>query len=300
MIALFLALLQPAACHALHSDIITGRDLAEAVPALAGLTPDVAVGLAPVPGRQRVFTPAELKRIGVAQHLDVQAAETTCFEWSLAIPDSKDMVAAMRRSFADREVQIKVEEQSLSPAPQGQIVFPLAALAVGSENSVVWRGYVEYAEKRRFSIWARVSIRVKEQRVATTANLKAGEPVNADQIKLQKYEGPITRTKFLSDPASAVGMIARRSITAGAELSEDILEPPMEVASGETVTAIVENGGARLVVQGVAESAGRRGQVINVRNPRSGRSFHARVEEKGTVLLVPGGQYGLVPEPRKS
>ena len=89
-------------------------------------------------------------------------------------------------------------------------------------------------------------------------------------------------------------------MAAGAPLLESMLEPPREVNRGDVVNAIVQNGAARLDVQAVAEDSGRKGQIISVRNPRSGRSFQARVEEKGTVVVVPGGQYGLVVENKKS
>ncbi len=95
-------------------------------------------------------------------------------------------------------------------------------------------------------------------------------------------------------------MLLRRPVANGSSLTDDMLDSPPAVQRGEVVNAIVQTGAARLEVQAVAENDGRLGQIISVRNPRSGRSFHARVEEKGTVVVVPGGQFGLVVETKKS
>jgi len=51
----------------------------------------------------------------------------------------------------------------------------------------------------------------------------------------------------------------------------------------------VISGAARLAFTGRAETPGRRGDVVTVRNPASKRTFPARVEAKGKVLVIPGG-----------
>ncbi len=69
MLALLLAVIQPIACHFVNSDWIYGRDLAAAVPALSAIAPEVHIGLSPLPGQQRVFRVADLKRIALTNHL---------------------------------------------------------------------------------------------------------------------------------------------------------------------------------------------------------------------------------------
>jgi flagella basal body P-ring formation protein FlgA len=78
------------------------------------------------------------------------------------------------------------------------------------------------------------------------------------------------------------------------------LEKPREVERGDTVDVLAESGGARVKTQGVAEQGGHQGSIISVRNVRSGRLFRARIESKETVIVVPGGPFGLVPEEKKS
>ncbi|MDQ2843476.1 MAG: flagellar basal body P-ring formation chaperone FlgA, partial [Acidobacteriota bacterium] len=139
-----------------------------------------------------------------------------------------------------------------------------------------------------------------EQHLIATTDLHGGDLLRPDQFKTEPYEGPIRREKFLYNSAQADGMLVRRPVANGSPLTEDMFDSPPAVQRGDLVNAIVQTGGARLEVQAVAENDGRLGQTISVRNPRSGRSFHARVEEKGTVVVVPGGQFGLVVETKKS
>ncbi len=300
MLALLLAIISPVACLPVKSDWIHGRDLAAAVPALSAIAPDAQIGLSPLPGQQRVFRIPELKRIALTNHFSGDITEDVCFAWALAVPDKKQMQEAMTKALTGRNPFIEIVESSLSPVPEGEMVFPLSGLTMESDKPSMWRGYIRYAENRKLQVWARVIVKVKERHVVASADLHSGDSIQKEQIKLDDYEGPVRREKFLVDPAQAEGLLIRRPVTAGTPLTEDMLESPRDVNRGDVVSAIVQTGAARIEVQGVAESDGRKGQVISVRNPRSGRSFRGRIEEKGTVVVVPGGQFGLVVESQKS
>lgn len=300
MLALLLAVLQPLSCHPIKSDWIYGRDLAAAVPALTGISSDLKVGLAPIPGQQRIFRIAELNRIAAANDLPAKVSEDVCFSWDLAVPDRSQMLSAMQKELANRNPSIEIVDSSLMAAPQGEYIFPLSGLIVGSDKAAIWRGYVLYAGGKRFPVWARAIVRVKESHVIAAVDLHEGDSIHLNQLKTEVYEGPARRERYCTDAARLEGLLLRRPVTAGTPLMDEMVEAPREVNRGDTVNAIVQTGAARLEVQAVAEADGRKGQIISVRNPRSGRSFHAVVEEKGTVLVVPGGQFGLVVDTKKS
>ncbi len=63
------------------------------------------------------------------------------------------------------------------------------------------------------------------------------------------------------------------------------LTPPHEVERGDAVRVEVSSGGVLLAFDGAAETAGRAGDFILVKNPTTGRRFRARVESKGKVTL---------------
>ena len=299
MFALLLALVSPA-CQLIQSEWLYGHDLAAAVPALSSIAPDVRIGLAPVPGAQRVFRIPELRRIALANHLDGNPESEVCFAWKLGLPDRAAMLSAMLKELDGRAPSVQIVESSLIPVPDGEMVFPLSGLVFGSEKASVWRGYVRYGDGKKFPVWVRAIVKIKEQHLVAVSDLREGESIGAGQTRLESYDGPVRREKYLTNAAQVEGMLARRSIPPGIALLEEMVESPREVSRGDAISVIVQTGAARLEVQVVAETDGRKGQIISVRNPRSGRSFRVRVEEKGVASIVPGGQVGLVVDGRKS
>ncbi len=297
---LLAAALPAAACHPIHSDRIYARDLAAVLPVFQSLSPDLEMGFAPAPGQQRVFRAAELRHIAQLNHLEGAIAENICFAWETEVPARERISAAMYATLNGRHPNIEILDQSLLPAPKGELVFPLSGLCGFSTEPMIWRGYVAYGANQRFSIWARARVSVKEARLVVIDDLVADQPVQLNQLRVDSYEGPLSRQDTVTELKDAVGMMARFDVAAGTVLTKSMLEKPKEVERGDTVAVIVETGRTRIEAEGVAEQAGRTGAVIVVRNAKSGSKFRARVEEKDKVLVVPGGPFGLVTEGSKS
>jgi flagella basal body P-ring formation protein FlgA len=248
----------------------------------------------------RVFHSGELRRLAAAHQLTADVNKNVCFAWELAVPAQEDVKTAIRKALTDLNPQIEILEQSQAAAPHGDVCFPLSGLSAISDKPVVWKGYVAYAGNRRFSTWALVRIRIRISRVVAMENLPAGEQVTAAQLRLETYEGPPTRESLLTQVSQAVGLIVRCNIPAGAAVFSRMLAVPQDVKRGDLVMVVAENGAARIETQGIAEQPGRRGDIISIRNPKSGKAFRARVQSQGSVLVVPGGSVGLVGEEQKS
>jgi flagella basal body P-ring formation protein FlgA len=298
---LFISLLPiaaaPAACQPVSGDRIYGRDLAAAVPVLAGLPPGMVIGYAPVPGLTRVFRPAELRRLALANHLSAAGiAANVCFAWPLSPLSREAIRAAVEKTLAAQNPQIEIVEQSRAAAPAGELVFPLAGLSAVSDKPVIWKGYVSYAGTRRFAVWVNARIAIRETHLVSSVPLRVGEPAIYGQLHLETYDGPLLREKAFTSLSQISNLVARRDIPAGATLRADMFEIPKEVERGDLVTVLIENGAAHIETQGIAGQAGRRGEIIAVRNPKTGRPYRARIEDKGTVLVVPGGASGIVGE----
>jgi flagella basal body P-ring formation protein FlgA len=101
----------------------------------------------------------------------------------------------------------------------------------------------------------------------------------------------------LKQPAQA---FAARDIPAGATLLASMLTMLDEVEKGESVTAIAISGAARIETQGIATQTGSSGDLILVKNTRSGRLFKARVLGRGKVLVIPSFLSGLAVGENKS
>ncbi len=297
MLAVILAMLmQPVACHTIASDWIHGSDLADALPTFSGLPADVKISPAPLPGQTRIFHPAELRRLAIANHLTAEATSDICFSWKLNPLTLDVLQTGMNATLAGRNPKIEILDRSLIPVPEGTVVFPYSSLGGDSSSGALWRGYVAYAGSRRFPIWARVRITITEKRVMAAAAAHFGDVLKREQLREEMYTGALPRQECVSDISKIAGMIARREIAAGAPICASMLEAPREVVRGDTVSVIAQAGAAVIETQGVAEQDGRRGDIITLRNPRSGKIFRGRVQKKDVVAVVPGGFFGLVAE----
>ena len=294
-IALAIVLSAPP-CQTVTTDHIYGRDLARALPVFRTLPEDQVVGLSPFPGQQRVFRPGELGRIAAANDMDEHFETGVCFSWPMSVPAVDKMRAAMQKTLAGRNAQIEFVEQSLAPAPPGEITFAPGGLSGKSDGPVLWRGSVSYAENRIFTIWARVKVTVKEPRVIAIASLAPGEEIRAEQLRLTTYEGPLSREITYGALQDVVGLTPKNLVTSGQALTFSMLRQRNEVERGDLVKVLVQMESAHVEAQGIAEESGRCGAVITVRNARSGRKFRALIQEKDKVLVVPEGPTGLVVE----
>jgi flagella basal body P-ring formation protein FlgA len=282
------------ACHVIDNDRIYGRDLAAAEAAFEALPPNLEVGLAPVPGQQRIFRSEELTRIASAHGIDGGSNQPICFAWKLKTPDRADILAAMNETLANRNAAIELVDQSNTPLPQGKLSFPLSGLSGTSDGPVVWRGSISYGNGRTLLTWARVRISIRERHVAAAEILHPGDEIRARQLKLVDYQGPLTREHHFTSLAELAGMTVRSTVNPDVSLVETMLRERKQVERGDLVQVTVQTERTRVEAQGVAEEGGTSGSLITVRNAKSGRRFRARVQEKGKVLVIPEGPAGLV------
>jgi len=289
---LWLAMTMPAgACHPIEDVRILGKDLAAADAAFAGLAPGLFVGQAPAPGVQRVMRAVELTRIARAHGLDAGSSAPLCFEWPLATLEPGQIMAAMRRSPGLASSKIELIEVDRRPAPRGEIVFPVAGLvqssAVDTVNGVVWRGHVQYALNRKFPIWAKVKISVVTKRIIATRLLRAGDAIGVDDIRMENYEGFSFHSTAATRMEEVVGQTPRRAYHSGDVILRTLLDPVKDVKKGDTVEVKVEDGNVTFRCEARAEAAGRRGEIIPVRNLVSGKTFRAKIEAPGKVTVSP-------------
>jgi len=279
---------EPVACTNVEGDQILGSDLARAMPAFRMIPPNVRLAPAPLPGGMRVFTEPELETLGSRYGLRIPILSSpVCFRLATAPLNRLLVVDAMQKSLHMPEARIELEEVSAEPAPPGTIEFPIAMLShpASPDGPALWRGEV-VSGTRRFNIWARVRILAPAVRLVAAEDLRQGIPVQASQVRAETVEAfPSLQKTAPATADSIVGLLPTRIIPAGSEIRPDYLTRPLDVARGDMVRVEVQLGRAHLVLSARAETAGRTGETIAVRNPESSRIFQARVEGKDKVFV---------------
>jgi len=276
------------ACHAVDGARITAADLAAVLPPFAAIAPDTPFGYTPQPGSYRNVEPAELTRFAAAHGVEFHGIYTVCFEPRLNEPDPLAIETAIRESLQGLQItaaDIEIVEFSQFRVPPGKLTFPADFLpAYATDNTAIWNGFMEH-ENHRFPVWARVKIQAATIRVVTTTNLRAGQTIEPNQIRIEEVRMFPPRTPGLKSIAEGVGMVTKRYLSAGTPISAADLMEPFEVEKGEMVRVQVRSGAAMLTIEAEAQSDGRAGQMILLRNSVSGKTFRAKVTGKGHALM---------------
>ncbi len=280
-----LVLASASPCHAIAGQQIMGSDLAAASPTFAALPADLLAGYAPQPGSQRVFSAAELMRIAEANGIGAASPAPICFERPTAPLEQAKVGQAMRDALGPGDFQLQIVELSKYPAPVGRLVFPREMLGPQSPQSIaVWNGYVEY-DGGRFPVWARVHLTSHQRTVTAVRDLRPGHRIAESDVRIEETDGNLPRTPPLTSLDAVVGRNPRHFITAGTVVGAPDLAESAEVEAGDVVIVEVQSGPTVLSFEAKAESAGRRGDTISLRNSSSGKLFRACVTARDRALV---------------
>jgi len=287
LLASGLALAEP--CRPIEHDPIVAADLAPLLPAFGRLPAATVVAAAPGPGVHRVFRALELQSFARAHSLELPSAEDLCFEWPMDLPDRAHVLEAMQAALPFPDLHIEIIEISQYPAPRGRIEFrreDLGAPALpGAPAPVVWRGNVIYNGSQRFAIWARARVTARVPRLVAAEMIRRGVPIAASEVRIESNDSFPGPNDLAATPDQVEGRIALRNISAGAEIHLGQLQAPFDVKRGEVVQVEARSGPARVSLTAKAETAGRTGDLVTVRNLHSNRLFQARVAGKDKVLV---------------
>ncbi len=278
-----------ARCVEIEGGRILAKHLAQAWPAFSKVDPEQPLGIAPAPGARRILSPRELARLADKHGIETPASAEMCFERAMEKLTGERVFSAIREAVGRRDARIEVVDFSRYPVPRGLLEFPRSGVsappAATAPAPVVWRGRVRYDGSRSVPVWARVKILVPCMRVVAAENLAAGRPIGSAQARLEPGERFPFSEAPLDSLEQVLGKAPRRSLRVGTVLFAGLLAAPREVERGEEVAVEVLSGAAQLRFRGRAESAGRAGDVIVVKNPASGRRFAARVEGERRVVV---------------
>ncbi|MCW5976753.1 MAG: flagellar basal body P-ring formation protein FlgA [Bryobacteraceae bacterium] len=278
------------ACVVVEGDRILAADLAREAPLFAALDPGLPLAMSPAPGVRRVMNSTELRQLARRHNLPEVSVEPVCFLQAVETLSDARLIEALRNALDAPKAVIEIVDFPRFALPRGRLEFRLSGLtAVGAgapaDAPLLWRGAIRYGQRRSAPIWARVRIRIPRRQVVAARDIGLGRPLAVDDLALQEVEGPPLAEAPLEALDEALGALPRRRIRTGEPVFASMLRAPNDVQVGDLVRVEVRNGGARLYFEGRAETGGRRGAPVYVRNPLSGRRFPATVLGKGNVAV---------------
>ncbi len=279
-----------AACLPVTGDRILGRDLALADAAFAALPANLTVAYAPAPGTKRAFAQAELARIARANNIKTAIPEEICFEIPMHEIEDTDVLSSMRRSLT-ADAELSLVELPRTVVPVGRLEFPLTGLEPAVKGARIWRGFITYGETLRMRIWARVNVCRRVEAVVAVSALALNVPIDAAHLRLETVSVPVGQDQHVAQHIEQVlGRVPKKTVDAGSTIPLALLEIPPTVRRGDAVKVEVRSGPARIQIDAVAENAARTGEIVQLRNPSTGKTFRARLEGGSKAVIVVAGK----------
>jgi flagella basal body P-ring formation protein FlgA len=242
---------------------------------------------------QRIFAAPELARIARANRITVTDPVQVCFEIPMRAMTAEETMASMRKALPS-ETELTIVELPGTSVPAGQLEFPLAGLepaAPMARGMRLWRGSARYGETLRMPIWARVTVMRKHVAVVAVKDLPLNVPVESAALRLDTVSVPLDSANVAVRLEEVMGRALRKPVHAGEPIPLEILYTPPTIHKGDAIRVEVRSGLARLQFDAVAQGPACAGDVIELRNPESGRVFRALLEEgRRAVVIVPSRQ----------
>jgi flagella basal body P-ring formation protein FlgA len=277
-------------CRVVTADVIRMSDVAVVEPILSKLDADMIVGYSPLPGSVRILQAAQLARLARRNGISDGEFRDACFQRAMRELKEQELEAAVRQALGIPDAGIEMVDFSRYPAPVGDLVFPRSGLALTSppqSGPLVWKGYVAYGSGHQFPIWARVNVHARLNRVVALDNLVTSSPVRADQVRMEPLNGVPDALAPAQSLDQVIGRTLLRPIRRGATVSLDDIANVTAVRRGNKVDVDLDAGPLHLKFEATAESDGRFGDRIRLRNLQSGHTFIAEVCGKDQARIVP-------------
>jgi flagella basal body P-ring formation protein FlgA len=270
------------ACQVVENDRIFAKDLAAVSSLFAALDPQLEIGAAPLAGVEKVLRPEEIVHLarqnGIA--LD-EPAGAICVSRATEPLTAQKLLPVLQKALGVDNAIIEILDFSRFGVPRGTFEFPKSSLMPNG----LWRGRVLYGDNHSMPVWVKAHITVERTWIEAAETLAVGKAIEGSQLNIK------TGPRFPFDPAlieslsQLVGRRPVRTLAAGTPIAPTMLTIAHDVERGDRVEVEVKVGAAILDFSATAESSGRAGDSIMVKNPENGRTFQAKIQDKGHVLV---------------
>ena len=280
--SLILAMTPAFACQVIDGDHILGKDVAEASPWFAALDPKLEIGAAPLAGVARVMHPEELVRLAKQSGISLDApVSAICFERATAPMTAETLLPVIEKALGIDNAKIEILDFSRFGVPRGTFDFPKSSLMPNG----LWRGRLLYGENHSMPVWVKARITVDRTWVEAAETLVTGKAIEPGQLNLKTGPRFPFDTTLIESISTVAGRRPVRTLAAGTPIAPGVLTMARDVERGDRVSVEVKVGNAILDFDATAESSGRAGESILIKNPENGRSFQAVIQDKGHVLV---------------
>jgi flagella basal body P-ring formation protein FlgA len=161
----------------------------------------------------------------------------------------------------------------------------LPRCAAPLEARVQNSGSVEVGCPQGWRLFVPVRVRRSQTVLVLNRGIAPGQVVTADAFVAEIRDGGRIAAGALTDPAQAVGQVARRMLTAGSVLGANDLVAPRLIRRGDNVALVSRRGGVEVRVAGKALADAGENERVTVENLSSRRVVQGVVGPGGDVWV---------------
>jgi flagella basal body P-ring formation protein FlgA len=128
-------------------------------------------------------------------------------------------------------------------------------------------------------------IQVFRDVVVLRDNISRGDQVTASNLTLHKRNIADLQRGYFTSFEPIINNISKRSLKAGTALNPRMIDLPIIIKRGQSVTLKVDRAGFSVDMKGLALKKGRKGDKIKVKNSSSGKILYGTVLSANFVLI---------------
>lgn len=185
-----------------------------------------------------------------------------------------------------KNIEVRVLPFQPVSLPSGTVSFrilkPTKGIRPGLQSLLV---AAEVNGKEAARLWIKAEIRVFDNVLITSYPLAHHEIVSADKVRLEWRDISSVAARPFSRMDEVEGLEAARALEVNEVLTEKSLERPTLMRRGSPIVLVYESGSLRVETPGVAEEGGKVGDLIQVKNPDSGKLLRGFVLDGRTVRV---------------
>ena len=139
--------------------------------------------------------------------------------------------------------------------------------------------------EKPWTLYVPVSITAMVDALFTARPLLRGEVVSAADVEIRQIPLNQLAANSLSDVDALGDLETIRPLRAGSPLTLNALRTRQMIEQGQQVVILGGGGGLQVKMEGTAMKSGSYGELIPVKNTRSGRIVEAAIQDEGTVVV---------------
>jgi flagellar basal body P-ring formation protein FlgA len=183
-------------------------------------------------------------------------------------------------------VEVRIVAFQPVSLPPGQVNFriirPVQGVTPGLQSFLV---AADIAGREAARLWLRAEIKTFEDVVVTSFPLGNRELVKGADVRLERRDISSLAARPFTRIDDVVGQQAARAVEVNEILTQKSVDRPKLVRRGSSITLVYETGSLRVETPGTAEENGKVGDLIQVKNPTSGKALRGLVLDGRTVRV---------------